>query len=143
MGVYKIDGVKVSWTFIRWFCECFEEIRMSTMLKLSAYFDETGHSKGDKHRFVGMAGLVAPADRWEPFESEWTRALAHFGIPYFHMREFAHSVGVFKDWKGKEDKRRELYGLLMRIIATKQGLPIGSIIPMEELHSRRHSKAMR
>ncbi len=105
------------------------------MLKLSGYMDETGHSKDEWQKFNGMAGLIANADKWETFERRWKRALRRFKIPYFHMKEFAHSEGVFKDWKGDETKRRALYGRLLSIISSVDPVPLGAIISMEDFRA--------
>jgi hypothetical protein len=60
------------------------------------------------------------AKDWEQFEIKRERALVDFQIPYFHMREFAHSTGVFEDWKGKETKRRKLF---VKLIKAGNGVP--------------------
>ena len=105
---------------------------------LKAYLDETGHSKDRMIRFTGMAGLIAPAYYWNHYEKKWNEVLKEFNIPYFHMKEFAHSRNVFDGWGKDELKRRELYSALMSIISETCALPFGSIIPMELF--RRFSK---
>jgi hypothetical protein len=106
------------------------------MMQLHAYLDETGHSKDERQRFNGMAGLIATVDYWEQYDRKWREALKDYKIPFFHMKDFASCRGVFEGWS--EPKRRKLYGKLMRIIATAYALPFGSIIPMEIF--RRFSK---
>jgi hypothetical protein len=108
------------------------------MMKLTAYLDETGHSKDEKIRFTGMAGLIAPTYYWEQYERKWNQALKEFEIPYFHMKEYAHSKGIFEGWRNDEPKRRALYGSLMNIISETCALPFGSIIPMNIF--RRYTK---
>jgi len=48
-------------------------------------------------------------------------------VPYFHMREFAPSVGVFKSWKGNEKKRRKFLSELLNITVkyTEQSIAAG------------------
>jgi hypothetical protein len=104
------------------------------MLMLNAYMDETGHSKDELQRFNGMAGLFAPASSWEAFERKWKAMLAEFKLPFFHMkdfeaRDFGGSKSPYKGWN--EDKRRRLFGRLLRHMAGVQPMIIGSIIPME------------
>lgn len=105
------------------------------MLMLSAYMDETGHSRDEKQRFNGMAGLIAPAANWEVFERKWKATLTskEFDIPYFHMKDFAHYKGDFTGWS--EAKRQKLFGKLIRHIEVANPLPIGTIIPMEEFRA--------
>jgi len=52
-----------------------------------------------------VSGWVASSAAWERFDADWRILLAQYDIPYFHMREFAHSVGPFAGWKGEEIKR--------------------------------------
>jgi hypothetical protein len=101
------------------------------MMMLTAYLDESGHSQDQKVRFMGMAGLIATSEYWQHYEREWQRVLKDFQIPYFHMKEYAHSVGVFAGWKADEPKRRALYGELMNVMSETNALPFGSLVPME------------
>lgn len=105
---------------------------------LRAYMDETGHSRDEMQKFNGMAGLLAPADRWDEFESRWNATLANkeFRIPYFHMREFefvdglGNRKGFYTGWS--EEKRRRLFSKLVRHIKNAHALPVGSIVAMED-----------
>jgi hypothetical protein len=40
-------------------------LAIANMQTYTAYVDETGHSKDKGQRFVGIAGLIAPATAWE------------------------------------------------------------------------------
>jgi hypothetical protein len=103
------------------------------MQKLIGYMDETGHSKDERQRFVGVAGLVAPAESWEAFERKWKQTLSDFKIPYFHMKDFASRRRYYEDWS--EQKRRKLLGKLLRIMATTHPFPVGTIISLEDYRS--------
>jgi len=70
---------------------------------LTAYFDE---SHDDRFHMTFVCGWAANANQWKEFEYGWKLFLAKNDVPYFHMREFAHSVGPFAKWKGKEGTRR-------------------------------------
>jgi Protein of unknown function (DUF3800) len=100
------------------------------MLMLTAYLDETGHSKDEKQRFNGMAGLIAPAYNWEVFERKWKATLKEYKLPFFHMKDFANFKGHYEGWS--EERRKKLFGKLMLHMETIAPLPIGIIIPMEE-----------
>lgn len=101
------------------------------MWMLTAYCDETGSYEDPNIRFVGMAGLLATSANWEWFESEWKIVLAAYALPYFHMKDFAHSRLAFEGWKGQEEKRRSLLSDLMACIRGAYALPFGTTIPME------------
>jgi len=66
----------------------------------SAYFDA---SLGDGITVV--AGWLGTTVAWESFDVDWRILLAQYDVPYFHMREFAHSTGAFKEWKGHDGRR--------------------------------------
>lgn len=95
---------------------------------LSAYFDETGHSRDERQLFNGMAGVLAPAGHWGAFEEKWRRTLKDFKIPFFHMKDFASFKGFFEGWS--EGKRRRLYGKLLAHMETAYIFPVGVSISM-------------
>lgn len=102
-------------------------------MMLIGYFDETGHAKDERQRFVGVAGLVASATQWEVFERKWNLTLKEFNLPFFHMKDFATSKNIFAGWS--ELKRRKLYGKLIRTMAVTHPLPVGSVISLEDYRS--------
>ena len=97
------------------------------MVTLTAYMDETGHSKDQKQKFNGMAGWIATTDQWQYFERRWKKILKRFQIPYIHMKE---SREMFDGWS--ELKIRKLSAALWDAIEETHPFPIGSIIPMDE-----------
>lgn len=97
------------------------------------YMDETGHSKDQKQRFNGMAGLIAPATNWENLKYKWTATLAEFKVPYFHMKEWTHATGPFTGWS--KIKRERLYGKLLKKIESVYAFPLGTILSMEDFRT--------
>jgi hypothetical protein len=69
------------------------------------------------HRFLILAGFVSSAERWADYDVAWRNRLAIDGLPYFQMRQFAHSVGIFDGWRDKEEKRRRLLYDLLDILS--------------------------
>lgn len=98
------------------------------MLMLTSYMDETGHSRDEKSKFNGMAGLLCKAEEWELFERRWKRILSRFNIPYIHMRE---SLTMFEGWS--ETKLNALSTAAWDAIKRIKPLPLGSIFPMDVL----------
>ena len=84
--------------------------------KITSYFDASG---GQEHPAVIVAGYISTVAQWRKFDKEWRKVLARkeFDVPYFHMKEFAHSAEVFKSWKGDEHRRRRFINALIAIIA--------------------------
>jgi hypothetical protein len=104
------------------------------MLILPAYFDETGHSQDKQTKFLGIAGCVCEVGIWQKVERKWKQMLDSESLPYFHMKEFAHSRGVFQKWKGKanEPKRREVYNRLWQIILEDPIIPVGCFVSFKD-----------
>lgn len=102
---------------------------------LSAYMDETGHSKDERQKFVGMAGLIAPAANWEGFEEKWKAALKlpYIDLPFFHMTDFASRRKAYEHWS--EEKRKKVFGKLMITMECAYPMPFGAIIPMDVFRS--------
>lgn len=97
------------------------------MLMLTSYMDETGHSRDEKQKFNGMAGLLCKVEEWELFERRWAKMLDRFDIPYIHMKE---SWEMFEGWsKTKLDAlSEEAWDKIEKI----KPLPLGSIFPMDD-----------
>lgn len=97
--------------------------------------DETGHSKDERQKFVGMAGLIAPAANWEVFENKWKAVLGlpYIDVPYFHMTDFASRKKAYENWS--EKKRRKVFGKLVITMECAHPMPFGAIIPMDVFRS--------
>jgi len=83
----------------------------------TAYFD-CSHG-GMRAGTFAVSGWVSTAERWVEFVNEWQGILNAYGVPYFHMREFAHSRASYSiGWKGDEPKRcafiQKLLGAISR-----------------------------
>ena len=103
--------------------------KLRFMLGLSAYFDESGHSKDEKCRFVGMGGLLAPASAWEEFDPKWQAILdEHCEGKPFHATDFAFQSEPFKGWK--EEKRRKFFDSLVRTIKESGARPFGAVVSL-------------
>lgn len=95
------------------------------MAMFTLYCDASGK---EQDQLLVVAGYIAPADKWKSFGSEWIRILRSFDVNYFHMREFAHSVGEYKGWKGDEGRRRGLLNALTSLIASHAEYWVGAAI---------------
>jgi Protein of unknown function (DUF3800) len=82
--------------------------------EFTAYFDDSGSP--DEGICLGVAGFVSTNAKWTVFEDAWQSALRQYDIEYFHMREYAHSVGQFKNWKGKDGKRKTFLRKLIQCL---------------------------
>ena len=84
---------------------------------LRAYYDAAG-SEDDGGGALTVVGLLSTEKKWLRFEQDWNRVLRDFGVPYFHMKEFAPSTGPFEKWK--DDPHRRADFLLKLIAVTKR-----------------------
>ena len=75
-------------------------------VRARAYFDESGNE--ELPGYFGVAGLVGSDSQWSVFDRLWKETLETTGAPYLHMREFAHSVDAFTEWKGNKARREQL-----------------------------------
>lgn len=100
------------------------------MAKYTAYFDESG-THGGSHMLV-VSGYVASDEQWQGFEQEWNDALANAGLTHFHMKDFAHSLNEFKDWKGDEERRVKFIRQLIEIIRKNTRRSISSAVRLQD-----------
>jgi hypothetical protein len=97
------------------------------VVTLTAYFDESGTHKGATA--LSIAGYIASAEAWAAFDTEWHRALADFGLPYFHMADFVHGIGAYAHWQSAQKNIR--FGRLVDIINSHAIQSFGTAVPME------------
>jgi hypothetical protein len=84
------------------------------MAMFTAYFDASGHPAGTD--VLSVAGFVAHASQWTLFEKRWQKVLNRYGVSSLHMKDFAHSTGEYKAWKGDEKKRVAFLSSLIGVI---------------------------
>lgn len=98
----------------------------------TACFD-AGGSQHDQE-FLVVAGFISSADTWTTFDLLWRERLTKDGIRYFHMEEFAHFRGEFKNgWRNNEIKRRSLLSDLLDIIRSHAFRKFGCAIEHKQL----------
>jgi len=59
-----------------------------------AYFDESGTDEGNQ--FLCVAGYVFKKENALKLGIEWRKMLGKYDLPYFHMSECAHRVGIYQ-----------------------------------------------
>lgn len=98
------------------------------MQKLVGYFDASGTHEGSNN--VTLAGWVSTPEAWAHFESEWSAELANQGVPMFHMSEYAHKLGPFKQWT--ETQRRIRFARLAKLITDHTLASLAVAVPTSE-----------
>ena len=106
----------------------------------TAYLDDSGSP--DDTLAVVVAGFVASDEQWERFERNWNATLKQFGVPLFHMREFAHSVGAFYKFKGNREDREWLLRQLLSHIKLRVRHSCGHAVIMNDFRKVSSSHAM-
>ena len=67
------------------------------MAIIRGYFDDSGEEIDPQHKACSLFGYIADGNSWPGFETKWQKALDDAGMPYFHMKEFAHFLGHSSD----------------------------------------------
>jgi hypothetical protein len=67
---------------------------------LFVYCDESGTHLDSEIAVIG--GYVSTIEEWCLFFTQWKRLLAHFNIPYIHMKELEHFQGPYKGWNAEK-----------------------------------------
>src|SRR5882762_4956327 len=96
----------------------------------TAYFDDSGSP--DDTLAVVVAGFVASDEQWQHFERNWNDTLKQFGVPMFHMKEFAHSVGAFSKFKRNREDREWLLRQLLSHIKLRVRHSCGHAVIMDD-----------
>jgi hypothetical protein len=78
------------------------------------YCDAAG---GKDHGFIVVAGYLSTYEKWIAFTIKWNLLLATYDLPYFHMKEFAHSTGPFAKWAKDEEHRKRFLSKAAGIIS--------------------------
>jgi len=99
----------------------------------TAYFDDSGSP--DDTLAVVVAGFVASDEQWIHFERNWNDTLKQFGISLFHMKDFAHSVGEFKKFKGNKEDREWLLSQLLSHIKLRVRHSCGHAVLMDDFRT--------
>ena len=81
--------------------------------------------------FLSVGGFVSSPAGWKGFDGEWRQRLAQEGLNYFHMAEFADSVGHFEPLKKQQQRRRELIKDLLAIIVSHAYRKFGVSVEVE------------
>jgi hypothetical protein len=102
-----------------------------TWVACFAYFDVSGsrYEPLKTRRAMAIGGFVSTEAYWKRFERRWDALLKSEGLQYFQMKEFAHSVGQFRDWKGDEPRRREFLKKAIKVI--KHGVLKGFVVAVD------------
>lgn len=97
--------------------------KRSTVAIFTAYFDES-----DSPRASVVAGIVGEAEQLSHFNREWTELLQSENLTSFHMKDFAHSNGEFRNWKNDISRRKDFIGRIIGIISRRVRISIGILI---------------
>jgi hypothetical protein len=100
-------------------------------LMIEAYFDESGTHHGSP--LMCVAGYLIESDQCRRFQVEWEAVLSRYDVPYFHMSECAHGVGIFEKISKKD--RSEICRALIEIIKLRAELGIAVSVSESEYRS--------
>jgi hypothetical protein len=101
------------------------------MAAYKSYVDDSGDAEDPSHSACSIAGFLGTVDQWTEFESQWAILLAHFRIPYLHMREFAHHLPPFDHLTG--DERENVLHLFIQTIKRCNLAGFGAVVRLPDL----------
>ena len=110
-------------------------------VQVRAYFDESGSE--ELPGYFGVAGFVGSDYQWSVFDRLWEEALEITGAPYLHMREFAHSVDAFTDWKEDKTRRKQLMAGVVAAVLQSELTPVGSAIRVSDFDALTEEQRIR
>jgi hypothetical protein len=100
--------------------------------EFTAYFDESETQSVFKagavktlpreNRAVIIAGFLATAEQWERLEENWECIFEQYAFPrgtFFHMVEFAQSVGAFEVFRGNTEERQRFLSQLIGLLQVR------------------------
>jgi hypothetical protein len=94
------------------------------------YSDEFGHPDDPNRMTMGIAGLMAPSEKWSKFAEHWESYLTLDNVPQpFHMTDFIHQKNAFSQarWQDEEERAKVLAGLLS-IIQEIDPMPVAATV---------------
>lgn len=103
------------------------------MVMLRAYFDDSGEEMDPQHKACSLFGYATDGTKWPIFEMAWQTALDNTGMPYFHMKEFAHFNGPFAPFRDDEKARIKFVQDLGAAIGSVGLQGFGSTIRLADL----------
>lgn len=109
-------------------CDTLPEDRC--VMIFTAYFDESGKWTDPKVQDMVLAGYIATNNQWAQFEHEWKQAISEFGLPYFHMSEYAAKRPPYDTWTNQQREIR--FARLVEIINANTTCSIGVTLPRLE-----------
>lgn len=75
------------------------------MIKLTAYFDESGTD--GRSPIVAVGGYISTNELWNEFQNEWNQFLSNNDIEVFHSTDLQSGYRAFTKEKGWSKKRAE------------------------------------
>lgn len=103
------------------------------MAVYTAYYDASGAQHFTKGA-LAVVGLASYESHWMRFERDWQAVLTKFRVPYFHMKEFAHSTGPYVSWRGKEEMRAAYMAALIAALKRNVSKAFCAGVYMPDFH---------
>ena len=110
-------------------------------IRVRAYYDESGSE--ELPGYFGVAGFVGSDYQWGVFDRLWKETLKRTGAPYVHMREFAHSVDAFTEWKEDKERREQLMAGVVGAVLKGELTPVGSAIRVADFNALTEEERVR
>ena len=102
-------------------------------IKMRGWFDDSTRLDS-QHRVAALAGCVGTAEQWQIQDAAWRNdVLERFGLPYFHVREFATFAGPYEQFKDKPVLSLELSQAILGTSQKSQLRSFGAMTRLDDL----------
>jgi hypothetical protein len=81
---------------------------------VNVYMDESCQGPKDKQVY-SVSGYLSSFERWVALEREWKQILEHYGVPYFHAKDFMARQDIYKNLNWSTKRR---YDFVVRLATT-------------------------
>jgi hypothetical protein len=110
----------------------FSRWKDSRVAAFTAYFDGSGSADDPNVPVLAVAGFIANTDEWMEFDNYWKKVCTDFEVSGLHMKDFAHSNGEFKNWKGNQLKRNHFMTRLVNVIRHNVQSSFASVVVLKD-----------
>ena len=100
---------------------------------LPGWFDDSTRDDA-QHRVAALGGCVGTAAQWAVQDAAWQRdVLDHFGLPDYHVKDFASFEGPYAQFEGNPARTLELSEAILGTLRKSRVRSFGAMVRLDDL----------